>query len=118
MSDKENYTPEESLVDCVVRTLGKKVFLKAVEKVCGSQRKPRTKRDVPADLQCCARTRGEKTGIKVGKYSLYYVGRCDRRIISDSLCAIHTNERKKGALKLGLYDAPLTEDQKKVFGDV
>lgn len=118
MSDKSNYTPEESLVDCVVRTLGKKVFLKAVEKICGSQRKPRTKRDVPADLQCCARTRGEKTGIKVGKYSLYDLARCDRRMVSDSLCAIHRNESKKGALKLGLYDAPLTEDQKKVFGDV
>jgi len=123
MSDNTKYTAAESLVECVIKSLGKKAFLKAVEKVCGdlkgSRRKTRTKHSVPAELQCCARIRGERTGIKAGKFVLYDNVKCARKLESQRLCAIHQNEiTKKGELKYGIFGECLTELQKKVFGDV
>jgi hypothetical protein len=123
MSDNLKYTAAESLVECVIKSLGKKVFLKAVEKVCGnlkgSKRKTRSKHTIPAEHQCCARIRGERTGIKAGKFVLYDNVKCARKLESQLLCAIHENElKKKGQLKYGIFGESLTELQKKVFGDV
>lgn len=123
MSTQQINPAHESLVECVVNAIGKRSFLKIVNKLFGetatNKRKVRTKREIPADMCCMARVKGEKTGIKAGKYVLYDSIRCDRRIIDNSLCAIHLNQQeKKGELVYGLYSEELTDEQKKVFGDV
>ena len=121
MADQQINPAHESLVTCVVDAIGKRSFLKIVNKLFGetTQRKARTKREVPADMCCMARIKGDKTGIKAGKYVLYDSKQCDRKILKDELCAIHSNHiTKKGNLLYGKFNEALTDEQKKVFGDV
>ena len=130
MSDNHSQTPAEILISSVVRSIGKREFLKTVEKmfslsnkisstkVVASQRKPRTKQEVPAELQCVARVKGARTGIKIGRFVLFESSRCDRKEVDGSshLCAIHTNQVKKfSALPFGIASDPLTEEQAKTF---
>jgi hypothetical protein len=45
--------------------------------------------------------------------------RCARGQVSDGLCAIHCNQVTKfGGLPLGKFTEPLTEELKKVFGEI
>lgn len=132
MSDNNTNTPAEILISSAVRTVGKREFLKTVASmfhlsVGGSanatakqakERKPRTKQEVPAELQCVARIKGARTGIKIGRFVLFESARCDRKEVDGSshLCAIHTNQVKKfSALPFGIASDPLTEEQTKTF---
>jgi len=114
----------EILIASAVKTVGKREFLKTVEKMYTMAKqaplKPRTKVSVPADVQCLARKKGDRTGIKAGKHVLYDAVRCERREVDGThLCAVHTNTVKRhGSLPLGLFTDPLTEDTRKVFGDI
>ena len=116
----------EILIASAIKTVGKRVFLKTVEQMCKHQEKSaptgqRVKQAVPADCMCIARKKGERTGIKAGKHVLYDAVRCERREVNSQthLCAVHTNMlARKGALPFGLYSEPLTEETKKVFGEL
>ena len=120
MSD--NSTVAEILVASAVKTVGKREFLKTVEKVFGkkeSEKEVRVKMDVPADEKCEARMKGERTGIKVGRYVLFDAVRCGRKEVDSHLCAIHSNQVTKfGELPLGLFKDPITDELKKVFGEI
>lgn len=126
MSDNQPKTPAEILISSVVRSVGKREFLKTVEKMFGNKtatkvggaRKPRTKQEVNAEEQCVARVKGGRTGIKIGRFVLFESARCDRKEVDGSthLCAIHTNQTKKfGSLPFGVSSEPLTEEQAKTF---
>lgn len=116
----------EILIGSVIKSVGKRVFLKTVEQMCKHQEKAapavqRVKQSVPADCMCIARKKGDRTGIKAGKHVLYDAVRCERREVDSEthLCAVHTNMvARKGALPFGLYSEPLTEEMKKVFGEL
>jgi hypothetical protein len=116
----------EILIASVIKSVGKRVFLKTVEKMCKHTEKTpsvaqRVKRSVPAECVCIARKKGERTGIKAGKHVLYDAVRCDRKEVDANthLCAVHTNiVRRRGALPLGRYTDPFTEELKKIFGEV
>jgi len=115
----ENFTVAEVLVNSAVKTVGKREFLKTVEKLFGKKEKERVKTDVPAEDKCVARMKGERTGVKVGRYVLFDAVRCDRKGVDSSLCAIHANQVTKfGELPLGLYADPITDELKKVFGEI
>jgi len=115
----ENFTVAEVLVNSAVKTVGKREFLKTVEKLYGKKEKERVKADVPADEKCLARMKGERTGVKVGRYVLFDAIRCDRKEVANNLCAIHLNQVVKfGELPLGLYADPITDELKKVFGEI
>jgi hypothetical protein len=120
MSD--NFTVAEVLVNSAVKTVGKREFLKTVEKLFGkkdSEKDVRVKADVPAEDKCIARMKGDRTGVKVGRYVLFDAVRCERKQVSNNLCAIHSNQVVKfGELPLGLYADPVTEELKKVFGEI
>jgi hypothetical protein len=120
MSD--NSSIAEILINSAVKTVGKREFLKTVEKLFEHkklEKEVRAKTHVPADEKCVARMKGERTGIKVGRYVLFDAVRCDRKGIDSSLCAIHANQVSKfGELPLGLYNDPITEELKKVFGEI
>jgi hypothetical protein len=110
----------EILIASAVKTVGKRAFLKAVEKMYKTESRVKGKSSVPAELQCLARKKGDRTGIKAGKHVLYDAVRCPRKELDDShLCAVHTNMVKRtGSLPYGLYTEPLTEENKKVFGEI
>lgn len=115
----------EILIASVIKSVGKRVFLKTVEQMTKHQEKSaptvqRVKQAVPAECMCVARKKGERTGIKAGKHVLYDAVRCERKGVDSEthLCAIHTNMMKKGSLPFGLYSDPLTEEAKKVFGEI
>jgi hypothetical protein len=116
----------EILIASVIKSVGKRVFLKTVDKMFKntervSQTKERVKAVVPAECMCVARKKGERTGIKAGKHVLYDAVRCGRKEVSteNHLCAVHTNMlARKGTLPFGEYSDPLTDDMKKVFGEV
>jgi len=120
MSD--NLTVADILINSAVKTVGKREFLKTVEKLFGkkeSDKEIRVKADVPADEKCEARMKGERTGIKVGRYVLFDAVRCQRKGVDSNLCAIHANQVGKfGELPLGLYKEPITDELKKVFGEI
>ena len=127
MSNNESATVAETLIMSAVKTVGKREFLRTVERLFGSgeakapELKMRKKTQVHSAEQCVARVKGERTGMKVGRFVLFDAQRCERQQISaDShLCPIHTNQVKKfGELSLGTVDAALTENQKKVFGEI
>ena len=120
MSPHENSLISDVLVNAAVKAVGKREFLKSVEKLYGVKEKLRVKSDVPADSQCLARCKGDRTGLKVGRYVLFDNVRCVRKEIGmDHLCAIHSNQTEKfGALPLGRFNEPLTEELKKVFGEL
>lgn len=121
MNHNNNSVIAEVLVNASVKTVGKREFLKAVEKVLGNKREKdlRIKTEVPSDEKCLARVKGERTGIKVGRHVLFDTGRCDRKGVENKLCVIHGNQMTKfGYLPLGLYNEPVTEELKKVFGEI
>ena len=120
MNNNNNSVVAEVLVNASVKTVGKREFLKAVEKVLGNKREKdlRIKTEVPSDEKCLARIKGERIGIKVGRHVLFDTGRCERKG-GDKLCVIHANQMAKfGYLPLGLYNEPVTEELKKVFGEI
>jgi hypothetical protein len=116
----------EILIASVIKSVGKRVFLKTVEQMCKHPEKTtpvaeRVKQSVPAECMCMARKKGERTGIKAGKHVLYDAVRCERKEVDPAthLCAVHTNMvRRKGALPFGLYTDPFTEELQKVFGEL
>ena len=116
----------EILIASVIKSVGKRVFLKTVEQMTKHHEKSsptlqRVKQAVPAECMCVARKKGERTGIKAGKHVLYDAVRCERKEVDSEthLCAVHTNMvAKKGSLPFGLYSDPLTEEAKKVFGEL
>ena len=116
----------EILIASVIKSVGKRVFLKTVEQMYKHPEKAtptgqRVKQFVPAECMCVARKKGERTGIKAGKHVLYDAVRCERREVDSEthLCAVHTNIiQRKGALPFGLYSEPLTDQTKKVFGEL
>lgn len=113
----------EVLINSAVKTVGKREFLKTVDKLFNAKAavvKPRNKLEVPGDKKCIARVKGDRTGIKVGRFVLFDNQRCNRKELSDEhLCAIHTNTVTKfGSLLYGKFNEPLTEEQKKVFGEI
>ena len=123
MGDNQNSSTAELLVNAAVKSVGKREFLKTIEKMYGikknSSEKVRHKSSVPADSRCVARVKGDRTGMKVGRYVLFDNVRCDRKAIHDELCAIHTNQMEKfGALHYGRFDEPITDELQKVFGEL
>jgi len=124
MSSDASQTPAMVLITSAVKTVGKREFLKTVEQIFGLKgakdvKQPRKKTDVPADKQCLARVKGERTGIKVGRYVLFEAVRCPRHEAEDHLCPIHCNQVKKfGKLMFGAHADTLTDEQKKVFGEL
>jgi hypothetical protein len=125
MSNNANQTPAEILITSAVKTVGKRDFLRTVERLfhMGSAKvsKQRNKSVVLEGEQCCARIKGDRTGMKVGRYVLFDSKRCTRpEVSSDShLCVIHSNHLVKyGVLPLGKFAESLTEEQKKVFGEL
>lgn len=115
----------EILIASVIKSVGKRVFLKTVSKMFKNTEKTstkeRVKQVVPAECMCVARKKGERTGIKAGKHVLYDAVRCGRREVDSEthLCAVHTNVMiRKGSLPFGEHTDPLTDDMKKVFGEV
>lgn len=126
MSSEVVQTPAEVLISSAVKTIGKRDFLKTVEKMFCISKIPtkttnRTRKEISAELQCLARVKGERTGIKVGRNVLFEAQRCPRSEVDSGthLCAIHTNQKeKKSSLPLGLYVDPLTEEQRCIFGDL
>lgn len=118
-------TPAEVLIKSVVKTVGKREFLKTVERLYQTTHKAassdRQKTEVSAEEQCVARIKGDRTGLKVGRFVMFDARRCPRHEISTEthLCAIHTNQVAKfGELPFHTHDSPLTEDLKKVFGEL
>lgn len=126
MSANTPQTPAEILLTAAVKSVGKREVLKAYEKLFASKnaadgKQERKKSEVPADSQCCARVKGDRVGIKVGRYVLFEALQCPRRELSNDLhlCPIHTNQMTKfGELAFGKFTDELTEDQKKVFGEL
>ena len=125
MSNNANQTPAEILITSAVKTVGKRDFLRTVERLFNLNgakiSKQRQKTVVLEDKQCCARVKGDRTGMKVGRYVLFDAKRCPRSEVSSDthMCVIHSNHQvKHGELPLGKFSQPLTEDQKKVFGEL
>ena len=121
MSEHKNSLMAEILIQATVKSVGKREFLKTVEKLYGEKKDKaeRSKKDVPVDVKCIARVKGDRTGMKVGRYVIFDVARCDRKEIDGHLCAIHSNQVAKfGELPYGAYNEPITEELKKVFGEI
>ena len=125
MSNNPLQSPAEVLIMSAVKTVGKREFLKTVERLFETKNKSpvgrRVKSEVAAEEQCVARVKGDRTGLKVGRFVIFDAKRCPRHEVSaeSHLCAIHTNQIVKlGELPLGTHTSPLTESVKKVFGDI
>lgn len=123
MSNNTDNNPADVLILSAVKTLGKREFLKSVERLFKSQpvREKQDKAEVVATEQCIARVKGDRTGLKVGRYVIFDNCRCQRGEVSSEshLCAIHTNQVVKfGKLDYGKYSESLTDEQKKIFGDI
>jgi len=126
MSSENTHTPAEILVLSAVKSVGKREFLKTVDTLFNvrkliSEKVERKKYEVPADKQCTARVKGDRTGMKAGRYVLFEAARCTRHELASvtHLCPIHTNQAKKfGSLPFGKVDEALTDAQKKVFGEL
>ena len=125
MSNNSSQSPAEVLIMSAVKTVGKREFLKTVERIFQTNQRPiqakRQKTEVAAEEQCLARVKGDRTGIKVGRLVLFDAKRCPRHEVSTEshLCAIHTNQvAKLGELPFGNHNSPLTDDMKKVFGEL
>ena len=110
----------EILILSAVKTVGKRDFLKNVERLFKMQvKEKRQKIAVDDSQQCVARVKGDRTGIKVGRYVLFDSVRCNRCQVDDGMCAIHKNQVTKfGALNYGKFTDPLTDELKNVFGDI
>jgi len=121
MSLDTQQTAADVLVMSAIKTVGKREFLKSVKKIFGSKQHAsrQVKDSVAVEEQCEARVKGERTGIKAGRYVLFDAGRCSRHQVENKLCAIHRNQVTKfGDLSLGRVQEVLTDAQKKVFGDI
>ena len=125
MSNNSPQSPAEVLIMSAVKSVGKREFLKTVERLFETKHKTsanqREKPTVAPEEQCVARVKGDRTGLKVGRFVLFDAKRCPRHEVSTEshLCAIHTNQvAKVGNLPLGTHTTPLTEDMKKVFGEL
>lgn len=122
-SDNSQQTPAEILIQSVVKTVGKREFLKTVEKMFENLKiktKNRTQSEVKIspETQCEARVKGERTGIKIGRFVQFEQERCNRAEIDSisHLCAIHTNQVKKlGSLPFGRSTEELSEELRKTF---
>lgn len=119
MSDISSQTPAEILIGSVVKSVGKREFLKTVEKMFEKVKAPRVSvKEVSSDNQCEARVKGQRTGVKIGRFVLFEEARCDRKEIDSSshLCAIHTNQLKKiGDLHFGRFTEELSDELRKTF---
>ena len=124
MSDNQNMSVAEVLISSVVKSVGKREFLKTVEKLYGdkesSKEHLRIKTNVPADEKCMARVKGDRIGMKIGRYVIFDSLRCERKEVNENhLCAIHSNQVTKfGELPYGLHSQPITDELKKVFGEI
>jgi len=119
-----NNTPAEVLILSAVKSVGKREFLKTFDRLFGNKnfnlRATKCKKEVvDVEKQCEARVKGERTGIKAGRFVLFEAARCQRHHSAGGLCPIHNNQNTKfGALPLGRSQDPLTDGQKKVFGEL
>lgn len=119
--ETKDKTPAEILIESAVKTVGKREFLRTVEKLYSPKKVIRMlKESPPVEAQCAARVKGDRNGIKAGRFVLFEAARCSRGAVEGKeICCIHINQEKKhGNLPLGLYASPLTEEQKKVFGEL
>jgi len=122
MSNNNSQTPAEVLIMSAVKTVGKRNFLRTVNRLfdLGKDKKVRQKSEVSIENQCEARVKGDRTGVKVGRYVLFEPLRCDRREISTRthLCHIHSNQIVKfSKLCLGRINDPI-DDYKNIFGEL
>ena len=123
MLSNEQSAPAEVLINAAVKMVGKRAFLKAVEKMYGIKKdavdKVRHNTEVPVESQCLARIKGDRTGMKAGRYVIFDNLRCARGKVSDCLCAIHCNQVTKfSGLPLGKFTEPLSDELKKIFGEI
>jgi len=122
MSNDSSLSVADVLLQSAMKVVGKRELLKAVEKLFDMKKsvgKSRKKSEVPVDEMCAARVKGDRTGMKVGRYVLFESLQCGRKGHDGRLCAIHSNQVTKfGSLLLGEYALPLTEEQKKIFGEL
>lgn len=113
-------TPAEILILSAIKTVGKREFLKTVQQLFRKDKKESIKQTKQAaqEVQCEARVKGERTGIKIGRHVQFEQARCPRAEIDTSshLCAIHTNQVKKlGELPYGRVTEDLDETLSKTF---
>jgi hypothetical protein len=121
MSTDTVLTPADILIQSVIKTTGKREFLKAVERLfptkAAKARKAYVRRDAPSqENQCLARVKGARTG-KDGRRVQYMVAQCTRHKNDGGLCKVHQNQMIKfGALLYGLVTDPIDEDLEAIFG--
>jgi hypothetical protein len=119
MSDNTIQTPAEILISSAVKTVGKREFLKTVERMFGKvKQSTKTKTTVSQETQCEARVKGDRTGMKIGRHVIFESQRCPRGEVDSSthLCAIHTNQvAKLGSLPFGRSAEELNDDLRKSF---
>lgn len=120
MSDNTSQTPAEILISSAIKSVGKREFLKTVERMFSilKNQKHKTPQTVSQEHQCEARVKGERTGMKIGRFVLFEQQRCPRAQIDTSshLCAIHTNQvNKLGELPFGRTTEELNDDLRKTF---
>ena len=114
-------TPAEILIQSVMKTIGKREFLKTVERLFPTKatkaRKAYVRREAPSqDNQCVARMKGERTG-KIGRRVQYTAEQCPRHKDEDGLCKVHHNQMQKfGALTFGSVIEPIDEELEAIFG--
>ena len=113
-------TPAEILILSAIKTVGKREFLKTVERIFRKEKKESVKqtKQILQKIQCEARVKGERTGIKIGRHVQFEQARCDREEIDyiSHLCAIHTNQvNKLGELPFGRVTEELDETLSKTF---
>lgn len=114
-------TPAEILIQSVMKTVGKREFLKTVESLfptkASKARKAYVRRTAPSqDNQCVARVKGARTG-KDGRRVQYAAEQCPRHKHEDGLCKVHHNQMAKfGALTFGSVVEPLDEELEAIFG--
>jgi hypothetical protein len=114
-------TPAEILIQSVMKTIGKREFLKTVERLfptkASKARKAYVRREAPSqENQCVARVKGDRTG-KDGRRVQYTAGQCPRHKHEGGLCKVHHNQMAKfGALTFGSVVEPLDEELEAIFG--
>jgi hypothetical protein len=123
MSDNTIQTPAEILINSAIKTVGKREFLKTVERIYDVsfgkvKQTPKVKASISQETQCEARVKGERTGMKIGRFVLFESQRCPRGEVDSSthLCAIHTNQvNKLGGLPFGRSAEELNDNLRKTF---
>jgi hypothetical protein len=121
MSSDSSITPAEILIQSVMKTIGKREFLKTVERLFPTKaskvRKAYVRREAPTEEnQCVARVKGERTG-KNGRRVQYLEAQCARHKFQEDLCKVHHNQVNKfGALPFGSVTEPLDKDLEGIFG--